>query len=66
MVPTQEQAADNLPPEGKQTGQNEWEERRIDRQGKRWAIVVSVITALTSLAVAIARLIEVLSAGSKC
>ena len=66
MVPTQEQATDKLSPEDEQDRQDKWEERRIKREGKRWAIVVSVITALTGLAIAVARVIEALAASGGC
>jgi hypothetical protein len=66
MVPTQEKAASDLPTEDEQNQQDKQEEVRFSRKHRGWAIVVSLITALASLAVAVARIIEALSAGSKC
>ena len=42
------------------------EARRFNRERLRWAVVVSVITALTGLLIAISKIIEALVTGGGC
>jgi hypothetical protein len=46
--------------------QDRQEEKHFNREHKRWAIIVSVITALSGFVIATARVIEAISAASVC